>query len=111
MDLFATRIHKASLHNGVVRIEFCLVEPEGNDELSPNTPVRPEHIKFSVAMPIASLPRSISEMRKLAQELAEKGILRAPEQGEQGQGAKRQMTGTPSENDDASDDGESGPLV
>lgn len=82
MDFFATRIHRVRFHNGVVRIEFCTLEPDESGSISPQTPVKPEHIKFSVAIPVASLPRSIMELRNMHQELIEKGVLRKPDESQ-----------------------------
>jgi hypothetical protein len=81
LDLFANRISRVLFVGGVVRIEFCMLQPNENGEISPDTPVGPDDVHFTVTMPLGGYTRSVSELRKFTQELQQKGILKQQDQG------------------------------
>lgn len=86
LDLFANRISRVLFVGGVVRIEFCLLQPNENGEISPDTAVSPEDVHFTVTLPLGGYSRSTQELRKFTQDLQAKGILKQQDQGEQGGG-------------------------
>jgi hypothetical protein len=79
MDLFANRVHEAHFVNGIVRLEFCVAPRNESGEFSGDAPVKPEDIHFTVNLPLTGFTRSLGIVRKFAQELQEKGIMRKPE--------------------------------
>lgn len=81
LDLFANRISKVFFAGGVVRIEFCLIQPDDKGELSAEGP---EEVNFTVTLPLNGYSRSVGELRKFTQDLQSKGILKQQDQsGEQ----------------------------
>lgn len=80
LDLFANRVSRVLFVGGVVRIEFCLIEPDEKGEIGPETPVGPENVHFTVTLPLNGYSRSVAELRKFTQELQEKGILKQQDQ-------------------------------
>jgi hypothetical protein len=83
MDLFANRLHEVHFVNGIVRLEFCIAGRDESGEFSPDAPVKPEDVRFTVNLPLRGYGRSIGILRKFTQELQEKGVLRKPEEGAQ----------------------------
>jgi hypothetical protein len=81
MDLFANRVHDVQLLNGVVRIEFCVAGRNESGEFTPDAPIKPEDVHFTVNLPMSGFGRSLGVLRKFAQELREKGLMRKPEEG------------------------------
>lgn len=90
LDLFANRIEKVYFSAGVVRIDFCVLKPDAQGEVSPDTPVAPEDIHFSVTLPLGGFSRSMGELRKFAQELQSKGIIKKPQEEDRDQRRNRQ---------------------
>lgn len=82
LDLFANRIHEAHFVNGIIRLEFCVAARDAKGEFSPDAPVRPEDVRFTVNIPLTGFARSLAVLRQLAQTLQDKGLLRKP--GEEG---------------------------
>src|SRR5262245_34932909 len=79
MDLFANRVHEVHFVNGIVRLEFCVASRNEGGEFSGDAPVKPEDIHFTVNLPLAGFTRSLGIVRKFAQELEEKGLMRKPD--------------------------------
>ena len=84
IDLFATRIHRAYFANGVVRLEFCVISPDGKGAFAPDAEPRPEDITFTVSLPLAGFTRSLGTLRNLYVDLVQRGVLRKPEEREGG---------------------------
>lgn len=93
LDLFANRISRVFFAGGVVRIEFCLIQPDEKGELSAEGP---EEVNFTVTLPLTGYSRSVGELRKFTQDLQAKGILKQQDQsGDQQGGAGRPEGGNP----------------
>lgn len=86
LDLFANRVSRLLFVGGVVRIEFCLLQPDEKGEVSQDTPVGPDDVHFTVTLPLGGYSRSVAEMRKFNQELQSKGVLKQQEQPSDQQG-------------------------
>jgi hypothetical protein len=79
LHLFANRIHRAYFSGGAVVIEFCVIPPDANGEVSPETPVTDNDVHFAVTVPLNGFMRSLGVLRKFSEELQAKGILKKPE--------------------------------
>lgn len=75
MDLFAHRIHRSTLVNGVVRLEFSVLMPDSNGNFDPEADVKPGEESFSVNIPLGGFMRSMSNMRDMMRDLSERGLL------------------------------------
>lgn len=96
LDLFANRVSRVLFVGGVVRIEFCLLQPDEKGEISPDQPVSSDDVHFTVTLPVGGYSRSMNELRKFTQELTAKGVIKQ-QQGEGGgeQGGRPQGGGGP----------------
>ena len=81
IDLFADRVHDVQFLNGIVRIEFCVAGRNESGEFTPDAPIKPEDVHFTVNLPLPGFRRSIGVLRKFAEELREKGGMRKREEG------------------------------
>ena len=85
MDLFAHRIHRSTYVNGIVRLEFSVLQPDKNGNYDPEADVKPGDESFSVNIPIGGFMRSMGNMRDMMKELSDNGML----PGAEGEGAKQ----------------------
>lgn len=78
---FADRIRRIDLLNGVVRIEFGLLEPQGNDQQAP-TNLEPAHV---VCLPLEGFVQSASLIQGVLRQMVDRGILRPADQNQETQ--------------------------
>ena len=78
MDYFAHKIHKSKLINGVVCLEFCVLQPDASGQFDPEAEVKPEEGTFTVNIPLGGFVRSMGVMRELMLELKKEGLLQGP---------------------------------
>lgn len=83
LHLFANRVHRAYFSGGAVVIEFCVIPPDANGEVSADTPITENDVHFAVTMPLNGFARSLGVLRKYSEELQSKGIMKKPEGGQQ----------------------------
>lgn len=88
MDLFAHRIHRSTLINGVVRLEFSTLRPDKNGNFDPDSEVAPGDESFSVNIPLGGFMRSMGNMRDMMRELSEAGMLPGADGEKGGKGPK-----------------------
>jgi hypothetical protein len=110
MDYFAHRIHKATLLNGVVRLEFAVLKPDESGNYNPDV-VRNDEVTFSVNLPMPGFARSMATMRELMKDLQQKGLLKGGESAEGAGPAQPQQGRNASMRDLTRDDDASKPIV
>ena len=81
LNYFAHRIHKSRIVNGVVCLEFCVLQPDSSGKFDPEAGVKPEEVTFTVNIPLGGFTRSMGVMRAMMVELQEQGILNDGEGG------------------------------
>ena len=92
MDIFAHRIHKATFLNGVVRLECSTLSSNAEGKYDPDAPVPPEQVTYALHLPLQGFLRSLKEMRELANQLREDGVLKGKD-GQQGEGGQQPARG------------------
>lgn len=89
MDHFAHRIHRCTYVNGIMRLDFSTLTPGPDGKVDPEQEVPVGEESFTVNIPIGGFIRSMGTMRETMQMLAEQGILKGAQGGEQGDGGGR----------------------
>lgn len=90
MDLFAHRIHKAQLINGIVRLDFSVLKADSSGNFDPQAPVSDEDTTFTVNIPIGGFVRSMGVMRDMMQALHKDGVIEKMErEGAGGPGGRQ----------------------
>ena len=85
LNYFAHRIHKSRVVNGVVCLEFCVLQPDSSGKYDPEADVKPEEVTFTVNIPMGGFARSMGVMREMMEVLQKQGVLNGGE-GEKGKG-------------------------
>lgn len=100
MDLFAHRIHKSELVNGVVRLEFSILKANSKGEYDPEASVSADEVTFTANMPLSGFMRSMAVLREMTQELQKKGVLKGQENDQARGGKPRMLDITKDDSDD-----------
>lgn len=92
MDLFAHRIHRATLIGGNVRLECSVLRPDANGKIDAEAVPAPGEESFSLTLPARGFMRSMATLREVMQEMQQSGMMQQ-RGGEEGDRAGRPAPG------------------